>query len=78
MMLHGSITSHAFISTCHKKGRDINYLMTCLLALPPRERLLKGAVWCWSHIFTWKQFLFETVATLELGIEPVSLESQFS
>jgi hypothetical protein len=23
-MLHGSITSHAFISTCYKKGRNIN------------------------------------------------------
>jgi hypothetical protein len=51
-----------------KRDRDINYLMICLLALPPRERLLKVAVWCWSHIFTWKHFLFESVAALELGI----------
>ncbi len=61
-------------------GRDINYLMICLLALPPRERRLKGAVWwCWSHIF-----LPGNISYLKLLLlwtqeqQPLSLESQFS
>ncbi len=68
-----------FISTCHKMGRDINnYLMICLLALPPRERLLKGAVWCWSHIFLPGNISYLKLLLLWTQEQPVSLESQFS
>jgi hypothetical protein len=52
-----------------KKGRDINYLMICLLALPPQgETTERCRVVVLVPHFFWKHFLFETVDAFELGI----------
>jgi hypothetical protein len=53
-----------------KNSRDINYLMICLLALPPQGETTErcSVVVLVPHFFTWKHFLFENVAALELGI----------